>query len=101
MEVRCRATGIPRGRRGWRTARQICRPAWPARLGGEPLISNGPENKFEFRYNTSHIEIYSKYLPFVFKTKIKATIDKDIVKTRFFPEKILLAKINDGTPIAM
>ena len=23
--------------------------------GGEPLISNGPENKFEFRYNTSQI----------------------------------------------
>ncbi len=23
------------------------------RQGGEPIISNGPENKFEFRYNTS------------------------------------------------
>src|SRR3989344_5170326 len=41
---------------------------------------------------------HSKYLPFVFKTKNKDKTDKVIVKTKFFPENILLAKIKEGTP---
>jgi len=40
--------------RDWYTPRQAGLANREAILpSGEPLISNGPENKFEFRYNTS------------------------------------------------
>jgi len=50
----CRATGIPRRQAGLAN-REAILPS------GEPLISNGPENKFEFRYNTSPCRSFPKF----------------------------------------
>ena len=46
LGVSGRATGIPRRQAGLAN-REAILPS------GEPLINSGPENKFEFRYNTS------------------------------------------------